>query len=68
MDMKNSLPSWMWYPASTVVSDGLRAVEKGKRVYVSGRLYRWLDPLFQSLLTRRLFSISDRRDIGDHAG
>lgn len=60
-DMKNSLPGWMWYEADTVVREGLAAVEKGKRVYMSGRLYRWLDPLFQSVLTRRFFTLSDRR-------
>ncbi len=61
MDMKNSLPAWMWYDADTVVREGLAAVEKGKRVYVSGRLYRMVDPLFQSVLTRRFFKFDDRR-------
>jgi short-subunit dehydrogenase len=60
MDMKNSLPKWMWYPASTVVADGLKAVEKGKPIYLSGRIYRWLDPLFQSVWTRRLFKAPGR--------
>jgi hypothetical protein len=40
-----------------VVADGVRAVEKGRPVVISGRLYRLLDPLFQSVLTRRLFRI-----------
>ncbi len=61
MKMKNSLPRWLWYEPETVVREGLAAVEKGKRVYVSGRLYRWVDPLFQSVLTRRLFTFNDRR-------
>jgi short-subunit dehydrogenase len=60
MDMKNSLPKWLWYSASTVVADGLKAVEKGKPVCVSGRLYRWVDPLFQSVFTRRLFRAPGR--------
>lgn len=60
-DMKAGTPAWVWYSAETVVRDGLRAVEKGRRVCVSGRLYRWLDPFFQSVWTRRLFSISDNR-------
>lgn len=59
-DMKRSLPGWMWYDAEVVVREGLRAVEKGKPVYLSGRLYRWLDPLMQSLLTRRLFRAPGR--------
>ena len=36
----------------------LRLLERGKSVYISGRLYRWLDPFFQSVWTRRLFKIS----------
>ena len=34
--------------------DGLRAVEKGKPVAISGGLYRWLDPFAQSVFTRPL--------------
>lgn len=60
MDMKNSLPKWLWYPAETVVADGLEAVEKGRPVYISGRLYRWVDPFFQSVWTRRLFKAPGR--------
>lgn len=60
MDMKNNLPKWMWYPASTVVADGIKAVEKGKPISISGRLYRWVDPLFQSVFTRRLFRAPGR--------
>ena len=65
MEMKNSMPKWFWYDADVVVRDGLRAVERGRSVYLSGRLYRWLDPLFQSLLTRRFFRLADGRDAGD---
>ncbi len=61
MDMKNSMPGFLWYDASVVVREALDAVEKGKRIYASGRLYRWLDPLFQSVWTRRLFLRSDGR-------
>jgi len=60
-DMKASSPSWLWYDADVVVREGLAAVERGKRVYLSGRLYRWLDPLFQSVFTRRLFNLGDGR-------
>lgn len=59
-DMKDGMPKFLWYDAEVVVREGLRAVEKGKPVYLSGRLYRWLDPLFQSLLTRRLFRVASR--------
>ena len=42
---------------SRTQSDGIGAVERGKAIRISGRLYRWLDPLFQSVLTRRLFNL-----------
>ena len=58
--VKNKMPGWMWYPASTVVADGIKAVEKGKPISISGRLYRWVDPLFQSVITRRLFRAPGR--------
>lgn len=51
---KAKTPRWLWYDAATVVSDGLRAVEKNKPIAISGRLYRWLDPLLQSVWTRPL--------------
>ena len=53
--MKRSLPGFMWYDAETVVQEGLRAVERGKPIQVSGRLYRFLDPFAQSVLFRPLF-------------
>ena len=53
-DLKQSTPRFMWYSAETVVREGLQAVEKGRLVCVSGRFYRWLDPLFQSVWTRWL--------------
>ena len=55
MDMKKGLPKWLWYDADVVVREGLAAVDAGKPVYISGRLYRMLDPLFQSVITRRFF-------------
>lgn len=54
MDMKNALPKLIWYDADVVVRDGIRAVERGKPIKVSGRLYRWLDPIAQSVWTRWL--------------
>ena len=54
MEMKNALPDVMWYSAETVVRDGIEAVERGKPIMISGRLYRWLDPFAQSKLFRPL--------------
>lgn len=53
-EMKARLPGFLWYDAETVVREGLEAVERGRDVHVSGRLYRWLDPLAQSVFTRPL--------------
>ena len=52
--MKESLPGYLWYSAETVVREGIAAVEKGKPIAVTGRLYRWLDPFAQSVWTRPL--------------
>ena len=54
MEMKARLPDFMWYDAQTVVREGLDAIERGRAVQISGRLYRWLDPFTQSVWTRRL--------------
>ena len=54
LDMKNNMPKFLWYDAPVVVKEGLKALEAGKSVYVSGRLYRVADPLFQSVFTRNL--------------
>jgi len=51
--MKASSPRWLWYDADTVVREGLAAVERGRSVYATGRLYRWLDPLLQLGWIRR---------------
>ena len=61
MDMKNAMPKWLWYDADVVVREGIAAVERGRAVYPSGRLYRWLDPLFQSVFLRPLFRVKDGR-------
>ena len=53
-DMKAASPDFLWYNADVVVREGLAAIEKGKCVYLSGRLYRLIDPLLQSLGTRPL--------------
>jgi len=54
MEMKRQLPGFVWYDAETVVSEGLDAVDRGRSVRVTGRIYRWLDPLAQSVWTRPL--------------
>jgi short-subunit dehydrogenase len=53
-EMKARMPGFIWYDAEVVVREGLRALDKGKSVFVSGRLYRWLDPLLQGFWFRRL--------------
>lgn len=58
LEMKAKSPKLLWYDADVVVREGLAAVERGKPVWLSGRLYRWLDPLFQSVWTRRLFRLT----------
>lgn len=60
-DMKKATPGFIWYDADVVVREGLRALEKGRAVYASGRLYRWADPFLQSVWLRPLFSLSRRR-------
>jgi hypothetical protein len=54
MDMKRALPGFVWYDAATVVREGIAAVERDKAIWVSGRIYRWLDPLAQSVWLRPL--------------
>ena len=54
-DIKQTTPSWLWYGAEEVVREGIDGVERGKAIVVSGRLYRWLDPLLQSVWTRWMF-------------
>lgn len=54
-EMKDSVPKLLWYDAETVVREGLDAVERGKPIFLSGRIYRWLDPFTQSVWIRPLF-------------
>jgi short-subunit dehydrogenase len=54
-EMKAGMSTLLWYDAETVVREGLDAVERGRAIYISGRLYRWLDPFAQSVWTRPLF-------------
>ena len=54
-EIKQSTPSMLWYRAEEVVREGIAGVEKGRPIVLSGRLYRWLDPLMQSVWTRWMF-------------
>lgn len=48
--MKNKSPGFIWYDADVVIREGLSALEKGKDVYISGRLYRFVIPLLRTRL------------------
>jgi hypothetical protein len=61
--MKSNSPAFLWYDADVVVQEGLVALEKGKSVYISGRLYRYLVPLLRSRLGNPIMSrFGVRRD------
>jgi len=47
LDKIERTPRFAWYEAEVVVREGIEAVEKGKSVMVSGRIYRWFDPFLQ---------------------
>jgi uncharacterized protein len=57
-DMKDGTPGLLWYDADVVVREGIRAVERGKPIQISGRLYRMVDPILQSVWTRPLFRLT----------
>ena len=46
--MKKASPNFLWYDADVVIREGLRALEKGKAVCTSGRIYRFLVPILSS--------------------
>ena len=52
--MKEATPKFIWYDADVVVREGLAALEKGRDVFISGRLYRFLVPLLRSPFSRKL--------------
>ena len=54
--MKRSTPGFIWYDVDVVVREGLRALEKGRDVYISGRLYRFLIPILRMPVSRWLIS------------
>jgi len=51
-EMKRQSPGFLWHDADVVIREGLVALEKGKSVYASGRIYRWLVPILRSFVGR----------------
>lgn len=50
--MKKSTPDFIWYDVDVVVREALAAVEKGKPVMISGRLYRFLIPVLRTRISQ----------------
>lgn len=59
--MKSRVPKALWYAVGGVVRDGRQAVESGKSVQVSGRLYRLLVPLMRIRPVRWISTRAGRR-------
>jgi len=61
--MKAGMPKFLWYDAEVVIREGLKALEKGKSVCVSGRVYRYLVPVLRSSISQWLLnSFGVRKD------
>ena len=56
-EMKRGMPTWLWYDADVVIREGLKALEKGKSEYTSGRLYRILVPVLRLRFTQGLIKL-----------
>ena len=54
--MKAGMPKFLWYDADVVVREGMRALEKGKSVWVTGRIYRFLVPVLRTSLSQWLLN------------
>ena len=52
--MKAGMPGFLWYDVDVVVREGLAALERGRSVYTSGRLYRYVMPILRTPLSRVL--------------
>ncbi len=48
--MKKATPAFIWCDAEVVVREGLVALESGKSMQISGRLYRLVIPLLKTPL------------------
>ncbi|MCA9566371.1 MAG: SDR family oxidoreductase [Myxococcales bacterium] len=58
--VKDRLPGWIWYDADVVVREGLEAVEAGRALQISGRLYRWADLLTSTPFLRPFLDLARR--------
>lgn len=56
--MKRAMPAFLWYDVDVVVREGLAALERGRSVYVSGRLYRYLVPILRTPISRLAFMVT----------
>lgn len=56
-EMKSGMPTWLWYDADVVIREGLKALERGRGEYASGRLYRLLVPILRLRLTHGLVKL-----------
>lgn len=52
--MKQGMPAFLWYDVDIVVREGLEALERGRSVYTSGWLYRYLAPIMRTPISRML--------------
>lgn len=59
--MKSRMPKRLWYHAAVVVREGRQAVEDGKAIQISGRLYRLVVPLMRWRVVRRIMARVGRR-------
>ncbi|HJU08065.1 MAG TPA: SDR family oxidoreductase [Rhodanobacteraceae bacterium] len=57
----SKMPGWLWMRADEVVRLGLDAVERGRIVYVTGRVNRSIKTLFKSLPDRLALKVIARR-------
>ena len=57
----SKMPGWLWMPADEVVRLGLDAAERGRIVYVTGRVNRAIKALFKLLPDRIALKVIERR-------
>ncbi|SRR5579883_488125 len=57
----SKMPGWLWMRADEVVHLGLDAVERGRIVYVTGRINRMIKALFKLLPDRLALKVIERR-------
>ena len=64
--MKAGTPKFIWYNADVVVREALAAVERGKIVFASGRLYRWAARALRFTPLRRFIQFIVARNVELH--